>query len=82
MLHAQQCYSCLVWCERELDALGSLLFTRNFAIEARERYGKGLHGAHRVAVVQCENVIGYSAKLHHNVVHCGKKNKKLDVLKD
>lgn len=75
MLHAQQSYSCLVCCERA-DDCGSLLFTRNFAIEARERYSKGLHGTHRVAVVQRENVIGYSAKLHHNVVHCGKKKKK------
>lgn len=47
----------------------SLLFTCNFAIKAGERYGKGLHGTHRVVVVQRENVIGYSAELHHNVVH-------------
>lgn len=69
---ASSCSPTAVWCER-VDDLASLLFTRYFAIEARERYGKGLHGTHRVAVVQRENVIGYSAKLHHNVVHCGKK---------
>lgn len=61
------------------DGLAShVLFTCNFAIKARERYGEGLHGTHRVAVVQCENVVGYSAKLHHNVVHC-KKNKELKM---
>lgn len=50
-----------------------LLFACNFAIKARERYGKGLHGTHWVAVVQGENVISYSTKLHHDVVHCEKK---------
>lgn len=53
-----------------------LLFACNFAIKARERYGKGLHGTHGVAVVQGENVISYSTKLHHDVVHCKKKKKK------
>lgn len=48
-------------------------FTCNFAIEAGEGNGKGLHGTHRVAVVQGENVISYSAKLHHDVVHWEKK---------
>lgn len=46
-----------------------LLFTCDFAIEAGECDGEGLHGTHRVVVVQRENVIGYSAKLHHDVVH-------------
>lgn len=55
-----------------------LLFACNFAIKARERYGKGLHGTHWVAVVQGENVISYSTKLHHDVVHCEKRK---DALK-
>lgn len=46
-----------------------LLFTRDFAIKAGERDGKRLHGAHRVVEVQREDVISYSAKLHHDVVH-------------
>lgn len=55
-----------------------LLFACNFAIKARERYGKGLHGTHWVVVVQGENVISYSTKLHHDVVHCEKRK---DALK-
>lgn len=54
-----------------------LLLACNFAIKARERYGKGLHGTHWVAVVQGENVVGYSTKLHHNVVHCEKRKDEL-----
>lgn len=46
-----------------------LLFTGDFAIKARERDGKGLHGTQRVVEVQCENVVSYPSKLHHNVVH-------------
>lgn len=46
-----------------------LLFAGDFAIKAGKRDGKGLHGTHRVVVVQRENVISYSTKLHHNVVH-------------
>ena len=45
------------------------LFTSDFAVEAGECDGKGLHGTQRVLEVQRENVIGYSSKLHHNVVH-------------
>lgn len=70
----------VVWCGRA-DDLGPLLFTRKFSIEARKRYGKGLYGTHRVAVVQRENVIGYSAKLHHNVVHCGEKTRDMFKIK-
>lgn len=46
-----------------------VLFTSDFAIETGESDSEGLHGTQRVAVVQRENVVGYSSKLHHNVVH-------------
>jgi len=50
-----------------------VLFTGNFAIKAGECDGKGLHGTHGVVVVQRENVISYSSKLHYDVVHWKKK---------
>lgn len=49
--------------------LGIQLFTGDFTIKAGERDGKGLHGTQWVVVVQRKNVISYSSKLHHNVVH-------------
>lgn len=45
------------------------LFASDFAIKAGERDGKGLDGTQGVVIVQSENVISYSSKLHHNVVH-------------
>lgn len=67
----------MFWCEWEHAAGFSVsrrveifvLFTRDFTVKAGECDGKGLHSTHRVVVVQRENVISYSAKLHHNVVH-------------
>lgn len=51
-----------------------------FAIEAREANGKGLESTHGVAIVQSEDVFGYSAKLHYDVVRCRERNmmKRLD----
>lgn len=54
----------------------SILFTSDFAIKTGQSDGKGLHSTHRVVVVQRKNVISYSAKLHHNVVHWEEKRKK------
>lgn len=48
---------------------GPTLFTCDFAIEAGERDGEGLHGTHGVVEVQSENVVSYPAELHHDVVH-------------
>ena len=39
-----------------------------FAVETAERHGEGLHGAHRVAKVHGEHVLGHAAELHDDVV--------------
>ena len=39
-----------------------------FAVEAGERHPKGLEGAHGVAVVHGEDVLGHAAELHDDVV--------------
>lgn len=41
-----------------------------FAVEARQANGEGLEGAHGVVVVQGEDVLGHSTKLHDYVVGC------------
>lgn len=53
------------------------LFASDFAVKAGECDGKGLDGTQGVVIVQSENVISYSSKLHHNVVHWKKKRKKV-----
>lgn len=45
-------------------------FAGQLAVEARQADGEGLQGAHGIVVVQGEDVLGYSAKLHDNVVGC------------
>lgn len=40
------------------------------AVEARQADGEGLEGAHGVVVVQGEDVLGHTAKLHDDVVGC------------
>lgn len=45
-----------------------------FAIKAREANCKGLQSTHRIAIVQGEDVFGYSAKLHYDVVRCRERN--------
>lgn len=44
------------------------LFTGQFPIKTRQSNGKGLHGAHWVVIVQCEDVFSHSSKLHHYVI--------------
>lgn len=41
-----------------------------FAVEARQADGKGLEGAHGVVVVQGEDVLSHTTKLHDYVVGC------------
>lgn len=53
-----------------------LSFAGDFASEAGECDGEGLHGTHRVVEVQREDVVGDAAKLHHDVVHWKKKKRK------
>lgn len=75
-LHTCQ-YRCAGFRRQCLQIRGNLcvLFTSDFAVKTGQSDGKGLHSAQRVVVVQRENVVSYSAKLHHNVVHWKKKDK-------
>lgn len=45
---------------------GSL--TGQLTIEGRQGDGESLHGTQGEAVIHGEDVLGYAAKLHHNVI--------------
>lgn len=47
--------------------------TGQLAVEARQADGESLEGAHGVVVVQCEDVLGHTAKLHDDVVSWGEE---------
>uniref|UniRef100_A0A3Q3AHS7 Uncharacterized protein n=1 Tax=Kryptolebias marmoratus TaxID=37003 RepID=A0A3Q3AHS7_KRYMA len=56
---------------RALGARPAGSLAGQFAIEGRERDGKGLQGAQGEAVVHGEDVLRHAAELHHYVIVCG-----------
>lgn len=58
-------------CLQEMRVEGNdALLARQLAVKARQADGEGLKSAHGIVVVQGEDVLGHSAKLHDDVVDC------------